>query len=291
MPTPSHLVGVALHQLRDQPWCRQAVDDLQAGLGGGHRVELKLFDPEGDAEKQRALLEEFLSARPSALVVLPVDPALIRPTLRRYRAAGVPVIVLDNDVGEAGPQDVLIVADNVQFGRSLGALFLEVSGGRADLVEVSGSRDTQACRDRAKGFREAIAGSAVRIVDSVDGRWLASVAHDALARLLPKRSRLDGVFAHNDEMACGAWHAAQEAGRQEELLITGIDAMRGDRGLQMLIQGHLAATMMNPSPGPAAAEALLAILRHEPYLKRTVRRTALLRSNERIRSWQQARRA
>jgi ribose transport system substrate-binding protein len=104
--------------------------------------------------------------------------------------------------------------------------------------------------------------------------------------VLGSRPRLDGVFAHNDEMACGAWDAAVDAGREDELLITGIDGMRGDRGLQMLIQGRLAATMMNPSPGPATAEALLAILRHESYMKHTVRRTALLRSNERIRSWQ-----
>jgi hypothetical protein len=59
----------------------------------------------------------------------------------------------------------------------------------------------------------------------------------------------------------------------------------------MLIQGRLAATVMNPSPGPAAAEALLALLRHDPYMAKTVRRTALLRSNERIRYWQARRSA
>jgi ribose transport system substrate-binding protein len=291
VPPTSQIVGITLHQIKNQPWSQQVVEDLRSALAGSSGIELRFFDAEEDAGKQRSFLEELLTAKPSALIILPIDAPALRSTLRRYRAAGVPVIVLDNDVGAPDAQDVFIVADNVQFGRSIGEFFVEAMGGHGEVVEIAGMRNTQAARDRSAGFREAIASTSVRIVGSVEGKWLADAARAEFGRVLDRCPRLDGVFAHNDEMACGAWDAAVSVGREDELLITGIDALRGNRGLQMLIQGRLAATVMNPSPGPAAAEALLALLRHEPFMAQTIRRTALLRSNERIRCWQARRSA
>jgi ABC-type sugar transport system substrate-binding protein len=286
MSPANRLVGLCFHQLKDQPWSQQALEDIRSALAGNPELELECFDPAGDGGKQAAFLEEFLRTAPAALIVLPIDPIAIRNTLRRYRETGVPVIVLENDVDTADAQDVFIVPDNLQFGRSIGRFFVEATGGHGDIVELAGIRNTLASRDRSRGFREAIAGTSLRIVETIEGRWLASRAREQFEQVLGRRGRFDGVFAHNDEMACGAWDAAVSVGREDELLITGIDAMRGQRGLQMMIEGRLAATVVNPSPGPAAAEALLAILRHEPYMTRTVRRTALLRSNERVRTWQ-----
>ena len=74
------------------------------------------------------------------------------------------------------------------------------------------------------------------------------------------------------------------------MLISGVDALRGEHGLQLVIQGKLAATLINPPPGRTAALALLAVLRGEPVMKRMLLQTSMFRSNERIRAWQEARR-
>ncbi len=144
---------------------------------------------------------------------------------------------------------------------------------------------------RAEGFREAIGGQAsMKIVDSLPGDWLYDRARDAFARWLPAHPEVDCVFAHNDEMARGAYDAACAAGREGELLITGVDAIKG-QGLSMVMQGKLAATILKPSAGRPAASQVMAILDGEPILDRLVLQTSLLRSNERIRAWQQQRRA
>ncbi|MGC4001485.1 MAG: substrate-binding domain-containing protein [Anaeromyxobacter sp.] len=284
-------VGVVLHVLEDQPWCLRLMQDLQGLLAHRADIHLEVSDGAADAERQLHLVEAHLAARVDVLMVLPIDSERLKPVLRGYREAGIPVIVLDNEVDDPSLYRSLIVADNRHFGRKMGEFFLEVTGGRAELLELQGIASTSAARDRGQGFREALAGQpGVRIVESVTGDWLAERAREQVAAALPRHPGLDGVYAQNDEMARGAWDAAAAAGRADELLITGIDALRGEHGLGLVMQGRLAATMINPSPAGAAAEALLAILRGEAPLKKTLLQTSLLRSNERVREWQRARR-
>jgi ABC-type sugar transport system substrate-binding protein len=291
MSVATRKVAVVPHMLRDQPFGVRFREDLVAALVDHPEVELVVGDPEADPVVQVRLLQSFLAQRVSALIVAPLDPELVQAPLRAYREAGVPVIALDSDPGDPSLYRSLIMADNRQFGRKMGEFFAEVTGGSADLVEIRGMPTTSGARDRSAGFREAIAPyPGIRVVESLVGNWLYARSREAFAAALARLAHLDGVFAQNDEMARGAWDAASAVGRAEGLLITGIDALRGEHGLQLVIQGKLAATLINPPPGRAAAQALLAILGGEPVLKRTILQTSMFRSNERIRAWQVARR-
>jgi ABC-type sugar transport system substrate-binding protein len=284
-------VAVVMHRLRDQPWGVRFKEEFEAALAGHPEISYGFFDPEGNALLQAQLVEEQLLARVDALVVLPLDTERIRAALRAHQGANVPVIAADGDIDDPSLYRTLILADNRAFGRKMGEFFVETTGGAAELVEIRGVPTTTGALHRSEGFRRAIAGSQVRIAHPIVGNWVYSQAREEFARLLPRLPRLDGVFAQNDEMARGAWDAAQEAGRAHELLITGIDALKGQHGLQLVMQGKLAATLLNPNPGRPAATALLAILAGEPYLPRVVLQTSMFRSHERIRAWQEARRA
>jgi ribose transport system substrate-binding protein len=284
-------VAVVMHRLKDQPWGVRLREEFEAALAEHPEISSAFLDPEGDAALQAQMVEEQLRAGVDALVVLPLDRERIREALRAHKATGIPVIAADADIDDPTLYRTLIVADNRAFGRKLGEFFVDVTGGTADLVEIRGIPTTTGAQHRGEGFRQAIASSRIRIVESVVGNWVYSEARDAFARLLPRLPRLDGVFAQNDEMARAAWDAADAAGRAHELLITGIDALKGEYGLQLVMQGKLAATLLNPTPGRPAATTLLAILAGEPCLPRIVLQTSMFRSHERIRAWQEARRA
>jgi ribose transport system substrate-binding protein len=278
--------------LKDQPWGARFREDLEAALAVHPEITLELADPAGDPVVQLRMVEGYLRAGVRALIVAPLDNDILKPILRGYLLAKIPVIVLDSDPGEPALYRALIIADNRQFGRKMGEFFVEVTGGMAQLVEVRGMPNTSGARDRSEGFREAIAPHpGIRIMESVTGRWLYTRAREEFAGALARHPHVDGVFAQNDEMARGAWDAAHAAGRENEMLITGIDALRGERGLQLVLQGKLAATLINPPPGRAAADALLAMLRGEPCMQRTVLQTSMFRSKERIKAWHEARRA
>lgn len=283
-------VGVAIHMVEDQPFGQQFKDDLEAAVDESRRdVALEIVDSHGDARHQVEALESFLRRRVNALVLMAVDPESVKPSLRRFRDAGIPVIVVDNDLGDPSLYRSVLLPDNLLFGRKLGEFFVEASGGQATLVEIGGAPGSFAATLRAKGIREALAASpGIRIVDTLVGGWLHARAREEFAAWWPKHPEIDGVLAYNDEMARAAWEVAHGLGREDELLITGVDAIKG-QGLSLVMQGKLAATLMNPSAGRPTAGQLLAVLDGEPVLERTLLRTSLFRSNERIRAWQERR--
>lgn len=283
-------VAAVLHMIADQPFGLQFKEELEAAVAeSGRGLDLEFFDSHGDPAEQVEHLEAVLGSRPAALVLMAIEPESVKPVLRRYRQAGVPVIVVDNDLQEPELYRSLLLPDNALFGRKLGEFFVEVAGGRAEIVELCGFRASLPAVLRSKGFREALAGHpGMHVVETLPCDWQYARARQELARWLPAHPEVDCVFAQNDEMARGAWEVARGLGREEGLLITGVDAIKG-QGLSMVTHGQLAATLINPSAGRPAAEQLLAVLAGEPTLPRVLLRTSLLRSNERVRAWQAAR--
>lgn len=280
-------VAVVLHLIENQPFGLMFKEDFEASfLAAGRAARIEFADSHGSPAEQVKHLERLLGGRVDALVVAAIDPAAVKPILRRYRDAGIPVVAVDNDLDAPDLYRTIILADNRLFGRKLGEFYVEVSGERATIAEIRGIATSAGAALRAQGFREALAGHPrMRIVDTLPGDWMYDKARDALARWLPAHPEVDGIFAHNDEMARGAFDAARAAGRERTLLITGVDAIKGE-GLSMVAQGKLAATILKPSAGRPAASQVMAILDGEPILDRLVLQTSLLRSNERIREWQ-----
>ncbi|KPK62365.1 MAG: hypothetical protein AMS21_07675, partial [Gemmatimonas sp. SG8_38_2] len=85
---------------------------------------------------------------------------------------------------------------------------------------------------------------------------------------------IDAVYAHNDPGAHGAWLAARAAGKEDEMLFVGIDALPHE-GQQYVRQGILDATFLYPTGGAEAIDVALAILRGEDVPKHIVLGTRL----------------
>jgi ribose transport system substrate-binding protein len=287
-------VAVVLYMQKNQPWSDVVRRDISDVLGARPSISVEFADPEGNADKQLRLLEGYLEERQrvSAVILAPIDPQRTRPLLEKYRAADIPVVIVDTDVGDSALYRAIVLVDNRHIGRQVGEFYVEATGGVGDIVEIRGIKSTAASTARAAGFRQAIAGHPkLRIVEECAADWLYDRAQREFARILTRRNGIDGVFAHNDEMARGAYDAAVEAGREDEMLITGIDALPGVNGvIRMVSQGRLAATFLNPSPGKHAAMAALAIIDGEPCLKKTLLKSSSFQSNKRIRAWRDGRR-
>ena len=281
-------VAVVLHMIENQPYGLRFKEDFEAAVAD-KELSLEFVDSHGLPDEQVGHLEEILARRPDALVLMVLEPESVKPVVHRYRQAGIPVILVDGDLGDAELQRSLLLPDNRVFGRTMGEFFVEVSGGHAEIVEIRGVPTSSPSMFRSEGFREAIADHpGMRIAAMLTADWLYARAREEMTRWLPLHPGVDCVFAQNDEMARGAWDAACELHREEDLLITGVDAIKG-QGLSTALQGKLAASLMNPSAGRPAAEQLLATLAGEPTLARTTLHSSLIRSNERVRSWQLSR--
>jgi len=74
----------------------------------------------------------------------------------------------------------------------------------------------------------------------------AKFMEDVLQRFGP--GQIDGVYAHNDEMALGALTAIEAAGRLDEIMVTGLDGQ--NNALKAIEDGRLFATFSFPYVAP-----------------------------------------
>jgi ribose transport system substrate-binding protein len=121
-------------------------------------------------------------------------------------------------------------------------------------------------QDRNSGFREAIAGTELKVIFESDMRWLEPDARREMESALARFDKIDAVYAHNDPGAHGAYLAAKAAGREKEMLFVGIDALPQE-GVAYVSQGILSATFEYPTGGAQAIETALKILKGETVAK------------------------
>jgi ribose transport system substrate-binding protein len=289
MPVGTTRLAVVLHMLKNQPWAVRVKRDIDSVLASHPSIHAEYTDAGGDPAVQVRLLEENLEKGLDACIVSPIDGERLSPVLRRYQAANVAVIVIGVDIRDDQLYQAVILGDHRQFGREVGTFFAKAMEGAGRLVEILGIVASKVTTDRSQGFRESFAEHPqMQIIDTCVGDWTYDRALHEFAQVLSRHERIDAVFAHNDEMASAALDAAAAVGREEEMLVAGIDALPSS--IRLVSQGRLAATFLYPSPGKNAVYALLAILNHEQCLKRVLLHTWPFRSNSRVQAWREARR-
>jgi ribose transport system substrate-binding protein len=221
-------------------------------------LEVVFKDAQNDTLKQRAHVEEFVSAGVDLIVISPKEAQPLTEPVAKAIDAGIPVIVLDRAlIGDN--YTCFIGADNKKIGRAAGQWIKEQLGGQGKVVELKGLMTSTPGQDRHTGFREGIADSEIEVIFEADMKWLEPDARKEMESALARFEEIDFVYAHNDPGAHGAYLAARAAGREKEIRFVGIDALPQE-GVIYVQQGILDATFQYPTGGAEAIETALAIL-------------------------------
>lgn len=251
-----------------EPWRVQMNADIRTAAEQHDDLEVIFKDAQNDTLKQRAHVEEFISAGVDALIISPKEAQpLTDPVARAYRA-GIPVIVLDRAV-LGDDFTCFIGADNKRIGKAAGQWIATRLGGKGKVVELKGLMTSTPGQDRHTGFREGIAGSEIQVVFEADMKWLEPEARKEMESALSRFADIDLVYAHNDPGAHGAYLAAKAAGREKKLLFVGIDALPQE-GIAYVAQGLLSATLQYPTGGAQAIEVVRQILAGQQVPKQIV---------------------
>ncbi|OHB85990.1 MAG: hypothetical protein A2V98_14205 [Planctomycetes bacterium RBG_16_64_12] len=265
---PRWTIGMSQCNL-GEPWRVQMNADIKAAAEKhADRVKVVFKDAQNDTLKQRAHVEEFVSAGVDLLIISPKEAAPLTEPVGKAMDAGIPVIVLDRDlIGEK--YTCFIGGDNVRIGEAVGRWLVEKLGGQGKIVELKGLMTSTPGQDRHSGFREGIKGSQLEVIFEADMKWLEPDARKEMDSALARFDKIDAVFGHNDPGAHGAYLAAKAAGREKEMLFVGIDALPQE-GVAYVRQGILDATFQYPTGGAEAIDTALKILGREEVPKRIV---------------------
>jgi ribose transport system substrate-binding protein len=270
-PARTYTIGMSQCNL-GEPWRVQMNADLRAAAAQHPELKVIFKDAQNDTLKQRAQVEEFVSAKVDLLIISPKEAQPLTEPVARAFEAGIPVIVLDRAV-LGGKFTCFIGADNKKIGKAAGQWIAKKLGGKGKVVELKGLMTSIPGQDRHTGFREGIAGTDIEVIFEADMKWLEPDSRKEMESALSRFDHIDLVYAHNDPGAHGAYLAAKAAGR-DGIKFVGIDALPQE-GVAYVAQGILDATFRYPTGGAEAIDTALKIFKGETVPKKIVLGTRL----------------
>ena len=179
-----------------------------------------------DAAKQASDLEDMLATRNiDALVILPTDSDPMTSPIKRVKAAGKFVTVVDRKLSQSGIEDLYVAGDNPGLGRTAGAYFRERLAGGGKIVILRGL-PIPIDKERVDAFNAEIAGSRIQVLGSQFANWNRDDGFKVMQDFLARFPGIDAVWAQDDDTAIGAIEAIKQAGRQGRMWVVGGAGMK-----------------------------------------------------------------
>jgi ribose transport system substrate-binding protein len=266
--TRKHRIVIVTKALDSEFW-----QTLKSGAEEAARqhpdVELSVLAPEREIniDQQVSILEDQILKKVSALAVVPGGVAEVTPVLDKARAAGIPVLIVDNDTPWPGKLSY-IGTDNRVGGKLAGDYLVKVLGGRGKVAIVRGILGVSSHDDRVAGFQEAIAQApGIQIVTIQPANSERASALTVMENILTSNPELNAVFATSDQMALGAMEGVAAQHMNGKVLVVGFDA--GREAVRAVKTGAISAVIAQyPSNmGKQAVEAAIKAIRGEPVAK------------------------
>lgn len=276
------IIGVS--QCSEDAWRRTMNEEIlrEASFYPGFQVEIKTaFDSN---QKQIRDIESFIAQKVDLIIVSPNEAAPLTPVIEKAMKQKIPVVLVDRKTA-SGHYSAFVGADNYQIGREVGVYAANVLNGEGCIVELRGLEGSTPEIERHEGFMNAISEyEDIKIVYSDYGDWFRKDAKELMADIFQMDIQIDLVFAHNDEMAIGAYDAIKLNGNRKKPILIGIDALSTpDGGIQQIINGVLDASFIYPTGGEKAIQVAYNILNNKVYEKDNILYTAVVdKTNARV---------
>ncbi|WP_411679788.1 sugar ABC transporter substrate-binding protein [Clostridium thailandense] len=224
-------------------------------------AKMIVMDAQWDAQKQADQISNLLAQKVDAIILNPVDAKSLLPSLKKVKAAKIPVINLNmrvadtlqdyvsTYVGASMPEEAELAAD-------LMSAALGDKGG--DIVMIEGAPGSDASIYRSQAFKDKIAQNKnIKIVGIANGGWDRAKAMAAAEDLLAKNPNIVGIYCHDDNMCIGAIEAAKAAQKADKIKFIGIGGSID--GLNAITKGEMYGTVTQPPDWEGAESVRRAI--------------------------------
>jgi len=209
----------------DHGWLKAISDNAkQAGEDLGDEVELTVNDSAASSAEQADQIETLIQGKPDVLVVLPFEGEALTPVAQKATDAGIPVVNVDREFSTPGAFRAWIGGDNYGIGYQAGNYFADELKCKGNVVEIQGIAGISVTELRTQGFNEAIeqrCKGGIKVVARQPADFLPDKGLTVMENILQAEDQIDGVYTHDDDMAEGVVAAIENAGREDEMFLTG----------------------------------------------------------------------
>jgi ABC-type sugar transport system substrate-binding protein len=202
-----------------------------------------IFDSQNDPAIEATNFENVTAAGYRAVLFNPTDANGSIASVRKAKAAGIPVFCMDRELNADDAAVSQVLSDNYAGAVALGKNFVKQVGETGTYVELLGIVTDNNTWNRSKGFHSVVDRfPGLKMVAQQSADFDRSKALDALESILQAHPGFQAVFCGNDAMALGAYQALLGAGLADKVKVFGFDG--SDDAVKSIAEGKMAATAM-----------------------------------------------
>jgi ribose transport system substrate-binding protein len=218
----------------------EGIKDAAAKRG----IDVFMLAPQSGADinGQMGMLQDAVTQNVQAIILSTHDEHAAAPLVKRAVDKGIAVVIVNSDIADFPAPVQGVVGYSQRNGtHKEGEYALKLVGDKAMNVGVLEGQPGYHSTERVGGFLDAIKGSKLKVVSSLDGKWNVEGGNAAAMDMLQAHPEINMIFAANDYEIMGAAQAAKALHRTD-LMLLGNDGDTG-AGLEPIAAGNVTATV------------------------------------------------
>lgn len=223
-------------------------------------ITIKFSDAQQQQQNQLKAVRSFIAQKVDVIAIDPVVETGWDTVLKEAKQAKIPVVIVDRSVDSSASLYTASLGSDMELeGKRAAQIFIDHFGKTktANIVELQGTAGSSAAVGRDKGFDETIKPyKNIKILKVSNADFLRAKGKEAMEALLKSEgSKINALFAENDDMGVGAIQAIQEAGKKpgKDIFIVSVDGIKDMFALMAKGESN-GIVECNPLLGPQLAQ-------------------------------------
>lgn len=196
---------------------------------------------DGSLENEISIIENFIEMGVDAIIEDPMDADAVKDVVQRAVDAGIIVVSLRSPTFADGNYNCII--DNYYAMNGVAYAAFEALGGKGDVVYMQGMVGHECSESREAGFMEALSHYPdINLMDVQPCDWDPTKATTVTESWLAKYDKIDCIFGCTDSATPSILNAVKQAGRMDEIMVTGCDGEKPM--LEEQLQGNVVSNAL-----------------------------------------------
>ena len=188
-------------------------------------VKTIVLNAGGSLSQQISQMQDLIQEKPSAIILWPHNAKAVVPVVCKAHRKHIPVVITNSNIAKPGFKCIKAFSgpNNVLEGRQAAKIMCQGLHDQGQIVQIVGHPGYLTAIQRREGFEAQLKKSCpkVRIMATQPANWNRAKAQQVMEDFLTRFSKIDGVYAEDDNMGIGALNAAEAAGRAKGMIFVG----------------------------------------------------------------------
>lgn len=226
---------------------------------------LDLTPPEPSPDEQKKAVENAILQKVSGIIIGATDNRAFGETLKKAKAANIPVIAVDTGIDDPIVQS-LVQTDNLKSAKIAGKYIVDKMTKPGKLLILGGTLGHQTGDARRDGVAQVAMDAGITVIYRACD-WDETKAYETCRNELAANPDITAIFGAWDPAAMAARAVVKEKGLMGKIVICGFDG--NPANLKAIKAGEINATIKqdNDKMGKMAVDLILKIIKGEPVDK------------------------